>query len=200
MAQSIVRTQSGNSGARMTITLFGQWAEAIKAMNALSPTIKAAALEAQMEFLEKVKKAVKAHIRNQDLGWRPLNTYYAEARASAGLGGDILNAFGNYYKNIQVWKQGSQHLAFIGVKKGIYTRSLNGKKSKFDLAKIAYMNEIGGRKLRARPLWGPTIKEFGGARGIQNEFVELLHKKLRRRGIPVDKFTHNRIFNTKKWK
>ena len=88
----------------------------------------------------------------------------------------------------------------MGVKKGIYTRSLNGKKSKFDIAKVAYMNEIGGRKLPARPLWAPVIKEFGGARGIQNQFVDILHKKLRRRGIPVVNFTQNRIFNTQKWK
>ena len=92
MPPSLIRSTTSSAGSKLTITLFGQWAGAIKILNKLGPSIKEASLEAQVELLEKIKKSVKGHIRNQDLGWRPLNTWYAERRASSGLGGDILNA------------------------------------------------------------------------------------------------------------
>jgi len=187
------------AGPAIKFQLFGNWAEAIRIMNKLDPAIKAASLEAQVKILEAIKKTVKRHLRNQDLPWRPLNQYYRQRKSSGGLSTDILRGWGNYYNNIEVWKQGSQHFAFIGVKRGIYTRSLDGKKSKLDIATIAFINEMGGGKVPARPLWGPTIREMGGAKGIKEAFVDELHRRLKLRGIPVKMFTANRIFRSKKW-
>lgn len=187
------------SGPKINFQLFGNWEEAIRVLNKLDPAIKAASLAAQEDVLKKIEKAVKRHLRNQDLPWKPLNADYRRRKSSGGLSSDILIAWRKYYDNIEVWKQGSRHFAFMGIRKGIYTKSVDGKKSRLDVATIAFINEVGGGKVPARPLWGPTIREFGGARGIRDAFVVSLHKKLRARGIPVKLFSQYRIFKSKSW-
>lgn len=174
---------------RIEFKLFGQWDETIRILNKLSPTVKECSLIAQMKICQDICKRVKNHLKNQDLNWEPLSEKYREAKTNAGLGGETLIAYGQYYNNIEAWQKGNQHLAFVGVKKGIYTRRLSGKRSRLDVATIAAIHEFSnGIKLPRRPLWNPTIREMGGAPGIKKAYVKHLVGSLRVRGIPVKQF------------
>jgi len=171
---------------RIQFKLFGQWDETVKTLNRLSPTIKECSLIAQMKICTLIAKKVKAHLKNQDLNWQPLNPDYAKRKNEAGLGTETLVAYHQYYNNIQAWQVGNQHIAYVGVKKGIYTRNLQGKRSKLDVASIAAVHEFSnGTKIPRRPLWNPTIAEIGGAPGLKQMFVKHLVGSLRVRGIPV---------------
>lgn len=171
---------------RIEFKLFGQWDETIRVLNKLSPAIKECSLIAQMKICKEICKRVKKHLKQQDLNWEPLSHEYSKRKSEAGLEGGTLIAYGNYYNNIEAWQKGNQHIAFVGVKKGIHTRGLNGKRSRIDVATIAAIHEFSsGRRIPRRPLWNPTIAEMGGAPGLKKMFVKHLVGSLRVRGIPV---------------
>lgn len=178
---------SGRSGKpQVSFKLFGQWDEAIRIISRLSPAIKEASLKAQMKICREIAKRVKGHIKNQDLNWQPLSSEYASRKAAAGLSGNILEAYGNYYNAIQAWQVSNQHFAFVGVKKGMYTRNISGRRSKYDIASIAAIHELSqGRIIPKRPLWNPTIAEMGGSMGLKNAYTEHLINNLRMKGIPI---------------
>lgn len=171
---------------RVEFKLFGQWDETIRVLNKLSPTVKQCSLIAQMKICLQICKMVKNHLKNQDLNWEPLSGEYAKRKEEAGLEGGTLIAYGAYYNNITAWQKGSQHFAFVGVKRGIYTKNLQGKRSRLDIATIAAVHEFSsGRRVPKRPLWNPTIAEIGGAPGLKKLYVKHLVGSLRVRGIPV---------------
>jgi hypothetical protein len=95
-------------------------------------------------------------------------------------------AWGNYYNNIKTWRVGSQKALMIGVRSGIYTRGYNGKKSKLDIARIAVIHEFSsGRRIPRRPLWNPTIAEYG-VRGFKELYLKFFKARLRRNRIPFN--------------
>lgn len=165
---------------------FGQWDETIRVIQKLNPSIKACSVAAQMMVCNDIAKRVKAHIRNQDLNWPKLSPEYKKKKSKAGFNPKILLATKTYYNNIGVWRIGNQHFVFVGVRRGIYTYEVNGKRSRLDVATIAAIHEFSsGRKVPRRPLWNPTIAEMGGASGIKGVFVTELVKRLRAKGIPI---------------
>lgn len=175
--------------------LFGQWDTAIRTLNKLSPAVKEASLAAQLKVCQDICKRVKTHLRKQDLDWEPLNSEYLEKKEDIGFSPLTLIAYGTYYNNIETWQVGNQHLAFVGVRRGIYTKNLRGKRSRLDVATIAAVHEFSnGTKIPRRPLWNPTIREMDGTKGIQKLFVGELRKGLKKRGIPVKDFTYSKIF------
>lgn len=193
-----------HKNARVKVQLFGQWEEAIRMLNGLGPNIKRASIDAQVVVLTDIKKKVKAHLRNQDIPEmtsKPYNAWYAKTKRDLSRDPRFLMSSGTYYRSIEVWKVGNFNFAFVGVRNGIRAKTLTGKNSKLDVARIAYMHEMGGRTLPRRPLWNPTIKEMGGANGIKDLFVQHLYRKLKQRRVPISlsQFTKNRIFNTKSW-
>lgn len=165
--------------------LFGDWEKTIRTLNRLAPEIKECSLRAQLKVGTIIKDRVKRHLRNQDLDWPPLGTKYARRKRAFGLDDRTLIAWGTYYHAINVWRVSNQHLVFIGVKSGIYTKNLRGRKSRLQVAQIAYIHEFAsGKKNIRRPLWNPTIAELGGAKGIKTLFVKHFHATLRSHGIP----------------
>lgn len=193
-----------HKNSRVNVRLFGQWEEAIRTLNRLGPTIKLSSVDAQMAVMKDIKSRIKAHLRNQDIPEmtsKPYNSRYRQAKSQLSRDQRFLISSGTYYRSIDVWKTGNFNFAFVGVRNGIKTKTLKGKNSRLDVARIAYMNEMGGKTLPKRPLWNPTIREMGGANGIKDLFVQHLYRKLKRRRIPIalKKFTKNRIFNTKSW-
>jgi hypothetical protein len=193
-----------HQNSRIKVQFFGQWEEAIRTLNRLGPNIKEASIAAQMGVMNDIKNRVKGHLRNQDIPEmtsKPYNDQYAKAKKELGRDPRFLMSSGTYYRSIQVWKVGTFNFAFVGVRNGIKTKSLTGNASRLDVARIAYMHEMGGKHLPRRPLWNPTIREMGGANGIKDLFVQHLYLKLRRKKVPIalNKFTRNRIFNTKSW-
>lgn len=174
---------------KIKFELFGRWAETMKVLGRLSPEIKEASIKAQMKVGREIVKKVKAHLRNQDLGWAPLDTDYARRKSRLGLDTRTLISWGTYYNAIEMWTSGNKHLMMIGVRSGIYTRSPNGRKSKLEVAKIAAIHEFArGKKMPKRPLWNPTIAEMGGVNGIKKMYINSLVYHLSRKGIPVKAF------------
>lgn len=174
---------------RVQFKLFGDWAETIKVLNKLSPTIKDCSLIAQMKICQDVAKRVKAHLKNQDLAWQPLAHRTTMKKSQANLDSGTLIAYGTYYNNIKAWQIGNQHMAYVGVKRGIYTKDTRGKRSRIDVATIAAVHEFSsGRHIPRRPLWNPTIAEMGGAPGLKKLYVKHLVGSLRVRGVPVKSF------------
>lgn len=169
---------------RFKTTLFGDWEKTIKTLNRLSPDIKSASVRAQLRVGNIIKDKVKAHMINQDLGWAPLSRKYAKAKQMAGADPRTLLAWANYYNNIKAWQVSNQHLIMIGVRAGVYTQTLKGRRSKIDIASIAFIHEFSsGRRVPRRPLWNPTIAEMGGSRGIRDLFKKHFQATMRRRGI-----------------
>lgn len=167
---------------------FGHWEKTIKVIGRLGPTIKEASLKAQMAVGKEIVKRVKAHLRNQDLGWQALSEKTKKNKAKYGLKSKTLMAWGTYYNNIEVWQPSNHHLVLIGVRKGIYTRHPNGKRNKVEVARIAAMHEFSsGRKIPRRPLWNPTIQELG-KKGIKQIYNKALTHHLRMRGVPVSQY------------
>lgn len=192
MANTILRRKLVIPKPRIEITLFGSWEETMRVMGSLGRVVKQCSLKAQMKVCREIAQKVKGHLRNQDLGWRPLNPEYAERKEEAGFDSRTLIGAGTYYNNIDVWSNRQQKMAFVGVKKGIRTISVTGKRSKLDVATIAYIHEFGGRKIPKRALWNPTIQEIGGAQGIKAMYTRSLYYWLRMNKIPVESF--RRIF------
>lgn len=180
-----------NSGyvPSLKFELFGDWEKTIKLLQKMGPEVKEASLKAQLKVGKQICKIVKGHLRNQDLGWVALNEKYAEKKSDSGLDGRTLIAYGAYYNAIQVWQSGNRHLVNIGVRNGIYTHDLRGKRSKLEVAKIAVIHEFAsGKRIKKRPLWNPSIVEIGGAKGIKKMYINALVYHLSRAGIPVKNF------------
>lgn len=168
--------------------LFGQWGRAMRIFAKLGPDVKQSSINAQTKVADEIVKRVKGHLRNQDLGWKRLDPDYAARKAEAGVSGKTLMAYKKYYESIKTWTSGSRSLVMIGVKRGIYTRTLGGKRSRLEVATIAALHEFStGKRLPRRPLWNPTIAEMGGAAGMKKIYLTALVWHLRRRGIPVTK-------------
>jgi hypothetical protein len=187
---------SNNKGIpQIKFELFGDWNEAMKTFARLGPNVKEASLSAQLKLAKEIVRRVKGHLRNQDLGWKELSNEYAKKKRKAGLSSNTLMAYKTYYENIKVWTPGNRSLVLLGVKKGIYTKRLNGRKSKIDVAAIAGIHEFSnGKRLPKRPLWNPTIKELGGIKGIKAMYVKTLLWHLRRKGIRVEMGSGNNLY------
>lgn len=171
---------------RINFKLMGNWEEVVRQINRLGPEVKKSSLGAQMKVATVIATKVKRHIRDQDLPWAPLHDDYQRKKQQKGLSGKTLMAYKTYYENIEVWKVGNQHLLNIGVKRGIYTHELSGRKSKIDVATIAAIHEFSsGKKLPRRPLWNPSIGELGGAKGLKKLYVNSLVWRLRKAGLKV---------------
>jgi hypothetical protein len=163
----------------------GDWKTTMKVIQRLPRSMKDSSVKAQLRLGQLIVKKVKAHIRNQDLGWKPLKKETADAKNRYGLDDKILWGHGTYYRSITVWESGMGRAVFVGVKRNIYTRTYRGRKSKIEVAQIAAIHEFSsGRKIPKRPLWNPTIKEMGGAQGFKEQFVKSFKAYLRRAGIP----------------
>lgn len=174
---------------RIEFKLFGRWDETIRVIQKLSPSVKEGSLVAQTKICQEICKRIKNHLKNQDLNWEPLSEAYEKRKEEEGLDSGTLIAYGNYYNNIKVWRKGAEHFVYVGVKKGMYTRDLRGKRSRLDIATIAAVHEFSsGIRVPRRPLWNPTIREMGGAPGLKKLYVKHLVGVLRSRGIPVKQF------------
>lgn len=171
---------------RLQVKLFGQWEEAIRVINRLSPEIKKQSLRAQLKVCEDIKLRVLGHLINQDLDWKSLNKNYSKRKTKNNLDSRTLIAWGSYYHAIDSWTVGNRHLAMVGVRTGIYTKTLSGKKNPLEVAKIAIIHEFSrGTKIPKRPLWNPTIKEMGGGPGLKKLYSTHLINLLRRAGVPI---------------
>lgn len=172
-----------NDVGKLTYKPFGDWAGAVRVFSRLSPEIKVACIRAQEKVGATILKKVKAHLLKQDLPWRPLNKRYKRSKAKGGWDTRILLATHSYYDNINMWKRSNGWYVFVGVKKGVYGKTMSGKKTAIDIATIAYIHEFSQKAKRRRPLWNPVIREMGNTPGLKAEFIKRLKTELRRSGL-----------------
>lgn len=136
----------------------GDWVFVKNYLDDIAPSINNLYYQAQLSIANKIVRAVKAHIRNQDLGWKPLSEATAENKGHSKVYLDTEL----YYSSIMAWWNRASKTTHIGVKNE-FTYP-NGK----PISWVAALHEYGLGGMAKRPLWGPTLKEFGGASGIRD--------------------------------
>jgi hypothetical protein len=140
-----------------------------RALNSMQKDIQTInTIELKRIGLQAEKKAVM-HLRNQDLGWKPLSERYrkrktGERSRTRNDGGrdkrfkkmseKILIATSSYLQAITSWVK--KETVYVGVKRGVTNE--NGQ----EIGNIAKVHEYGSvaKNIPARPLWKPTFEEM----------------------------------------
>lgn len=148
--------------------LEGNWNNLAAKLGRLPRIVREAALAGEKKAAKKLVQIVKRHLNEQDLGW------VERAEGSHSSDSRILVDTGMYLKSIQAWKPGNSNSYFIGVPKSKY----NSKGVR--VADYAVYHEFGFGRVPARPLWAPSFKEMGGAKGVQRIIMEVLLSRLGR--------------------
>lgn len=161
--------------------LFGDWAKAKRLFNQLPTNLKSISAESQKLIAEKYVRAVRSHLRNQDIpGWTPLSYKYASRKLKDIGSTDMLIASWDYYNSIKAWRE--RNVYYTGVP--ISETYRNGIK----IARVAAIHEswstIPGRP--HRPLWSYTFNnDMKGVRGITRLLNQIFKRKLQQKGYPV---------------
>lgn len=144
--------------------LTGNWSIVNNRLKALPLEVESSATWGQRKAAEMIVRLAKAHINNQDLGWRP--------RAATTNSGDsrILVDSEDYFKTIKAWKQGPVYYA------GVPRTKYNWRG--VPIHEYAILHEFGYNGVPARPLWRPVYKEVGGKRGIANIVKKAIQNKI----------------------
>lgn len=159
------------------------WDTVLRKLARLEPEIKQCSLRAQKSLANDILKKVLSHLIKQDLKWRKLSKKYKERKRTNDLDERILLATHSYFSSITVWTRKNGWQAFVGVPKGVYGKTPEGKKSSLDISTIATIHEFSKNPKRRRPLWNPTIREMGNTTGLKNRYTKLLLKELRSSGL-----------------
>lgn len=145
------------------ITLVGDWDAALKLIGYnLKPAVLLGARNGQIAAAEKIQSIVKANIRRggpEGTYWPSYSYLYEKKKAKKGGGDKFWRWTDTYYKSIEVNKKGPN--ITVGVPK--YERG-RVNKNPLTLGQIATILERGSKanNIAARPLWGPSFKQFGG--------------------------------------
>lgn len=164
-------TQNINVGSGISpeISLFGDWDIALKALSKLPIAVAIGTQSGKLAAAEKIQALVKKNIRAngpQSIKWPDLGEKYAKNKAAKGGNPERKWYYtGTYYNNIKVIEKGKD--IYVGVPRGV--RGRVNKKKPLTLGQIANILERGSaaHNIKARPLWGPTFKEFGGKKRVQ---------------------------------
>lgn len=170
----------GNVHPQLTFKPTGKWDEATRLLGRLDPSIKIAAVKAQTTVANTIIKKVKGHLLKQDLPWPALSDRWSREKAAHGADGRMLIATQSYLNNITTWHRKNGWEVFMGVKKGIYGRTIDGKRSQRDISTIATIQEYGRDRSQRRPLWNPTIQELGNTKGIKKLYLDRFATELRK--------------------
>jgi hypothetical protein len=157
------------------VSFIGDWTGVQAGLTALPQILKSSADWGNRKAAEKLVKIAKAHIDNQDLGWPALS--------SSSNSGDprILVDTEDMRNSIKAWRQNYKYYA------GIPMNAHNSRGIR--IADIAIMHEFGYGNMPQRSLWGPSIQDLGGRKGIQKIVSDAIYNKikfLRTKGIQVD--------------
>lgn len=137
----------------MTVKKIGNWKGAAELIDNLEHECKLAVSTSLKRFSLKAEAIAVKHLRDQDLDWSPLNPAYLRQKIKKGLSPKILIRTSSYMQSITSWVD--KDTALIGVKK--ISRDKDGK-ALWNIAKLHEYGSEGGR-IKARPLWKPTLKE-----------------------------------------
>jgi hypothetical protein len=164
----------------ISIKPFGQWAQARRASSNLSSSIKRSIRAAEEKVAKRLIKIVKGHILNQDLPWKALAI---ETQERKGHDRVYIDSF-TYLTSLKYWQK--DYTVHIGIPRGIIE-----PRSKVELYKVAVWMEYGtkgGRRMPARPLWGPSVAELGGSDGMNEIVRETISARLAKDGWDLTRY------------
>lgn len=158
----------------------GDWNGVIQFFDKAGIEVKKKTLEAQWEICKKLKRIVVGHILAQDLNWPQLS--HRTIRNKKENKQLVYIDTETYLDNITTWKK--LGVAYVGIKKGTIHKRKNGN---VNLERVAIWMEYGTRNMPARPLWGPSIDELGGRKGIRDYVAAAIYRRLKwlARGKPL---------------
>lgn len=162
-------TQNINVGKGLvpSISLEGDWDAAVKLIGYnLTPLVLLGARKGQIAAANKIKAMVKSNIRRGNAAgtyWPDYSYQYGNKKARMDGGDKKWRYTDTYYKSITVITRSTN--VFVGV-----PRNAKGKvnENPLTLGAIANILERGSKahNIAARPLWGPTFKQFGGKKRV----------------------------------
>jgi hypothetical protein len=174
-------TQNINVGNGLvpSIQLEGQWEEALKLIGYnLTPLVLLGARKGQAAAANKIKAMVKSNIRRgnvQGSYWPGYSYQYGNRKSRQGFGDKKWLMTGTYYRSITIINRNTD--VFVGI-----PRNAKGKvnNNPLTLGAIANILERGSRahNIAARPLWGPTFKQFGGKKRVAYHINFHIRKEL----------------------
>ncbi len=141
-----------DSGARKV----GDWNGVLMAIASIRGDMERARVMSLKHFGLKAEKIAVNHIRNNDLGWAPLDPKYKASKIKRGYSESIYVMTSTYIQSITSWVEGNK--SYAGVKKDV-THPKEGGGGSEKVYKIAAILEYGSEKMPKRPLWQPTYKE-----------------------------------------
>lgn len=151
------------------ISLEGDWDKAVKLIGTglLSRLVLIGARKGQMAAAEKLKQMIKSNIKRggaQGTYWPGYSLQYGERKSRKGGGDKKWRWTDTYLKSVAVINRDGK----ISVGVPAYARGRVNQKNPLTLGQIAVIMERGSRahNIAARPLWRPTLKQFGGKKRI----------------------------------
>ena len=167
-----------------TIELFGDWEKTKSLIDGLPVTIKLGSLAGQNSAAQKFLTILRRNIRENggSIGWPPLSEKYKAWRERNGFSSDNMFVLtGLYYRSINIWNNGNT--VYVGMKNNTRNMRTGGK---LTLVEIATVLEYGStlRKIKARPLWGPSFKQLGGSARIKGLIIWHIRNQIfKRHGV-----------------
>ena len=150
------------------VELIGDWKKTRALLFDLPLLVKQGTAAGQKSAAEKLLKIIKKNIRDNggSIGWPPVSELYAKKKI--GMGKDpnnLLVLTGLYYRSINIYNKGTNY--YVGIKKNTRNYETGGR---LTVAQIATILEYGSyaNNIKARPLWGPSFKQFGGSKKIKS--------------------------------
>lgn len=154
----------------MTTIFFGDWME----LRATLAKIESdEAVDGAVDQLERIGKSIqrkiRAHVRNQDLDWAPLQSDTIRKKGFA----KVYMRRGDYIRSIKVEVDRREN----GAELRVYPEG--DHYSGLDMQTLADYLEYGTKNIQARPLWRPVYAELDSMRAtkkILKEFGSVVFK------------------------
>lgn len=162
---------------------FGNWEKLNNIIGGLKTAMDETARESLQAHVQEGERFAVNAVKNQTLGWAPLNTRYLARKRALGQSEKILIRTASYFQAITSWVKGKE-AAFVGVRRTVRTRDAAGRFNKGGkdnpVADIANILEYGSpaRGIPARPLWRPTALHMAKWSKDKNVTREILKRKL----------------------
>jgi hypothetical protein len=141
-------------------------------------------------FLERLKwTLIKGIVTNGGyvgLMWPPVTDKYAAFKMRTfGLpGSTMLQASQNYiHALLDMDIVQSNYVTQLKFKRGALDRKSHPKG--IALRHYIQVNEEGGLRSQARPLWGPAFRKLGGYEGCKNEVLSGIKSRLKKEGLNI---------------
>ncbi|MAO08126.1 MAG: hypothetical protein CL596_05370 [Alteromonas sp.] len=176
---------------KINIQKFGDWYITKNLLIQLEPAIKKGSIAGQKRAAQELKRIVRRNIRENGgkIGWPPVSEKYAKYKRKKGFDPENLYVMtGLYYRSIKIYRDGNN--ISIGLKR--YTRHQGRTNNNLTLIKIANILENGSavRNIKARPLWKPSYKQFGGSKRLKGFILWHVRNEIKKRTGVTPKLTY----------